>query len=279
LRFETVVFADTTNLAALSCFERLRMEREAGRQTLVVSLLDNSGAEILARRGLAEARPFGEVASEDTAERAHASWRERIAVMVKRLGPRHVLAPLGLFGAPQSIDFFAVLRAALSVHSGRDLLFFEERPHCLLPEAVSLRLAGKGVRLPPVSFLKAPRGYPKFLLRMTAGWGVPPCFGGLKARIAAARAAKGLFREAADWDPHKALGPKLQPVVENWREGAPEAFLELAAELGIDSELAPLRSLRRRMARHALSSGSPTPLERYWLSLPDPNEGDAVGEV
>jgi len=270
------VFADTARLAALSCFARLRADRAEGRSTLLVALVDATGAGTIGEHGLGQARLFEEVEAEADGVGSDQPWRERIAVMIRRLGPRHVLAPLGLFGAPQAIDYFGTLRAALSVQSGRDLLFFEERPHCLVPEALPLRLAAKGIRLPPASALRALGPYSAFLMRMFTGIGVPPVFGGVSDRFRLSRAIRPEFREAADWDPHRALGPRVQPVAEPWDEDATEGLFGLAAELGQEEQLGSIRSFRRRMARHALGTGGKGSIERSWLSLPDLHDADPI---
>lgn len=274
--FDSVVFADRASLAALSCLSRLRSEREAGRKTLILALADADGAEAIATRGLAAVEPFDKVEAAGEHADPSAPWRERLSIVIRRLGVRHVMAPLGILGAPQAIDYFAVLREALHVDKGRDLLFFEERPYCLVPEAVPLRLSGLGVRLPPVSVLRAPRGRLAFTTRLMTGL-TPPLFGGLGERWRLSRGLKQSFKEAAEWDPHRALGPKLQPVTEPWRDEDTAELFDLAAALGESARLGSAKAFRRRMARHAALSGSRAPIERYWLSLPGaPDAGPAL---
>jgi hypothetical protein len=273
LGFDTVVFADRASLAALSCLSRLRSEREAGRQTLIVPIVDADGAEVVSASGLASVQHFDEVEAAGEHGDPSAPWRERLSIVIRRLGVRHVMAPLGILGAPQAIDYFTVLRAALHVDKGRDLLFFEERPHCLVPEAVPLRLSDLGIRLPPVSVLRAPRGRTAFTMRLMMGL-TPPLFGGLGERWRLSRSLKQAFKEAADWDPHRALGPKLQPVTEPWRDADSAHLLELAGALGEGARFGTAKTLKRRMSRHAASSGSRAPFERYWLSLPGAPDSD-----
>ena len=277
MRFDSVVFADSASLAALSCFSRLKSARDAGGKSLLVPLVDSSGAEVIRAHGLGEVRRFEDV--EDDPAAASQPWRERLAVVIRRLGPRHVMVPLGLLGAPQAIDYFKILRAVLSVDPGRDLLFFEERPHCLVAESVRLRLGGLGARLPPASQLRSPRRYGAFALRLVTGIGVPPIFGGLRERSRLSASLKASFRDAADWDPQRALGPKLQPVVEPWDEGDSTDLFALAADLGLDSRLGSKKAFRRRMARHAAGAGSKTPMERYWLSLPGEAEAESISDA
>lgn len=268
MRFESVVFADTAPTAALSCLARLSADKQAGRRTLVLTLAGAPEGTAIVERGLAEVRAFGEVEGANGAGDPGRPWRERIAVVIRRLDPRHVLAPLGLFGASPSIDYFKTLRSAMSVDRGRDLLFFEERPHCLVAEAVPLRLAGLGVRLPPASELRSPRRFLPFALRFLFSWSLAPTYGGLAARARLVQGLKSAFQEAADWDPGRALGPKLQPVVDPWPEELTPELFTLASELGVEERLGSRKSLRRRMGRHARRGGRKTPIERYWLSLP-----------
>jgi hypothetical protein len=89
---------------------------------------------------------------------------------------------------------------------------------------------------------------------------------------------KASFRDAADWDPQRALGPKLQPVIEPWAEGDTAELFALAGELGQDDRLGSKKAFRRRMVRHAASAGNRSPIERYWLSLPSPAEEDPISE-
>jgi hypothetical protein len=277
LGFDTVVFADRASLGALSCLSRLRSEREAGRKTLMVALVDAEGAEAVSASGLATVQQFGEVEAAGEHGDPTAPWRERLSIVIRRMGVRHVMAPLGILGAPQAIDYFAVLRAALHVDKGRDLLFFEERPHCLVPEAVPLRLSNLGIRLPPVSVLRAPRGRAAFTMRLMMGL-TPPLFGGLGQRWRLSRSLKQAFKEAAEWDPHRALGPKLQPVTEPWRDADTTELFELANSLGESARFGSAKSFKRQMGRHAGLSGSRAPIERYWLSLPGAPDSDPVAE-
>lgn len=269
--FDSVVFTDSASLAALSCFSRLSAERDAGRRCLILALVDTGGAEAISSRGLAEVRALSDLSGSPQA------LRERVAVEIRRHDPRHVAAPLGLLGAEPSVDYFTTLRAAMNVDKGRDLLFFEERPNCLVPEAVPLRLAALGVRLPPASDLRSPRRYGPFRLKLVLGL-VPPIFGTLGQRWRLSRSLRPAFRDALDWDPPKALGPKLQPVVELWREALSADLFELAGALGLATGLGSPKAFARRMVRHAASGGSRTPLERYWLSLPGAQEADPVSD-
>lgn len=274
MRFDSVVFADHASIAAVSCFARLRSEREAGRRTVIVALVDASGAAAITHRGLATVYAFdqfeGSVASQ--------GWIERLAVTIRRLDVEHVMAPLGLFGLSHSIDYFGLLRSVMNVDKGRDLLFFEERPQCLVPEAVLLRLATLGVRLPPAVQFRAPRRYGSLALRLLTGIGVPPVFGGLRERSRLSTSLRTSFEQARDWDCLRALGPKLQPVTQAWTDTDPGELFDLAEALGIANQLGSRKAFRRRMVRHGSTSGSRTPIERYWLSLPGALAPDPIND-
>ncbi len=278
MRFDSVVFSDTAHLAALSCFSRLRSERASGHRTLVIPLVDTSGAGVIENRGLGLVRTLAQLEAEGVSTEPARPWRERIAVLIRALGPKHVLAPLGLLGAPQSIDYFGVVRGAMAVDKGRDLLFFEERPHAQVPEALPLRLGALGVRLPPASRLLSPRGYWRFVLRAIPGSGFPPIFGRLGDRFRMARALKRSFREVKEWDAHRALGPKLQPVIEPWSPEETAELFVLAAEMGREDGLGSRKAFNRRMVRHASSAGLRAPIERYWLSLSNADQKDPADD-
>jgi hypothetical protein len=114
------------------------------------------------------------------------------------------------------------------------------------------------------------------VVRLVTGLGVPPVFGGLGERSRLARSLRKAFKEAADWDPYRSLGPKLQPVAEPWSEADSDDLFALAAELGQETSLGSRKAFKRRMARHAAGAGSRTPIERYWLSLPGGSETDSI---
>ena len=275
MRFDSVVFADHAALAALSCFGRLRSASKARRKTLLVALVDPSGRDVIEARDLGVVRRFEELEEGDASSQP---WRERFSMVIRRLDPKHVIAPLGLMGATQALDYFKTLRSVVAVDPGRDLLFFEERPHCLVAEAVRLRLASLGVRLPPASVLRSPHRYGAFAARLVTGVGVPPFFGGLRERTRLSSQLKPFFKDAADWDPQRALGPKLQPFIEPWGEDDSAGLFALAAELGLDERLGSREAFQRQMLQHAAGAGNTAPMERYWLSLPSPEVGDPISD-
>ena len=278
MKFDTVVLADTASTAALSCLSRLVADREAGRRTLIAALVDTRGKDAIEGRRLAEVLKFADVEARLSLDSTR-PWTERSIVLVRKVGAKHVLAPLGLMGAASSIDYFDVLRDAFSIDKGRDLMFFEELPECLVPEAVPLRLASIGARLPPASVLKASRDYIPFAARLITGISIPPIFGGIRERWGLSRSMRDSFKDVREWDPFKALGPRVQPVSDPRPEGDVSEMLTLAAELGDEARLGSPKALRRRLTSHAVSAGRRTPIERYWLSLPESEESVAAAEA
>ncbi len=107
---------------------------------------------------------------------------------------------------------------------------------------------------------------------------MPPILGGLRERSRLSSSVKASFREAADWDPQRALGPKLQPVIEPWADRDSADLFALAADLGHDSRLGSKKAFRRRMARHAAGAGNQAAMERYWLSLPGEADADPISD-
>ncbi len=277
MKFDSIVFADRAATAALSCLSRLASARDAGQTALILPLGDAQGSAVIEARGLGQVRRVDEVELENDL-RSDQPWRERIAVLVRRFGPTHVMAPIGLLGAAQSIDYFSVLRTALTVDKGRDLLFFEERPQCFVREAVGIRLAGLGARLPPATVLRSGRKYATFAIRLVTGFGIPPIFGGIKDRWRLSKVVRPVFADAREWDPLRALGPKLQPVFEAWREKDTDELFALAAGLGESGGFGSRKAFRRRLAGHAASAGKRAPFERYWLSLPEAEHVEATAD-
>ena len=278
VKFDSVVFADRAATAALSCLSRLASDRDSGRRALIVALTDARGAEAIAAHRLGDVRAV-EGLERENGLRSDQPWLERLSLLIRKLGPTHVLAPLGLLGASPSIDYFSLLREALRVDQGRDLLFFEERPQCLVPESVGIRLAGLGAQLPPATIFRPGRRYTPFAIRLVTGLGIPPIFGGLKERWRLCGSVRPAFEDVKEWDPLRALGPKVQPMTGGWRDQDTGELFALAGELGEGAPLGSRNAFRRRAARHAASAGKRTPIERYWLSLPDPDHVAAVRDA
>jgi len=103
--------------------------------------------------------------------------------------------------------------------------------------------------------------------------------GGLGHRLATLAAARRRWRSARAWNPLRAFGPRLQPIVHAADEEARTLARE-AAELVLPRDRkGRARSARRfsaRADRAAKALGAPYHAERLWLFLPS---GDGLPEV
>lgn len=287
-RYDTLFIAPHGDDVGLACPGRLLSESESGRRALVLALYapveDDSaparslralGADYVAA-GLAPApdRVTGEQ-DDALAEAAHL-----LTEIGPRVQPMHVYAPLGLGGAPDhQLTFEASLRA-FGGEAGRNLFLYEERPEAFVPGAVRTRLALLGARLPPGA-AKAPER--ASLLRHLWRVGEPQRLRGeprsLGARLAARVEAWRRLRLAAPWNPQRALGPRLHPIV-HVCDGDTRDRAQAAAHLLLPKD----RKGRSRAAErfNSRASGQAKRLgavyhaERFWLVLPS---GDGLPEI
>lgn len=212
-------------------------------------------------------------------ERVLAGLAGRLTELVLQTKARHIYLPLGADGqVDHKISLEAGLRALHEV-TGRNVLLYEERPHALLPGAIRIRLSELAARLPPaaadihdgatlvrvaVSFSRAP-----FLAREGLGlWERARATGRMAASHRASRA----------WNPARALGLRLQPVLETMEAADLEGLLGLlaSAEPHILERFGSRERLVRDAARHARRLAGRAYAERYWLLLPPREEGGLV---
>jgi LmbE family N-acetylglucosaminyl deacetylase len=194
-----------------------------------------------------------------------------LADVAPRVKARQVYVPLGVGG---HIDHRLVHEAALQVltdEPGRNLFLYEERPEAFAPGAVRVRLGLLGARLPPAATESAEgASLARYLLRVQSA---PAWRGDLKGwgdRFSTFGAAAGEWRSSRVWNPQKAFGPRLQPVVHAADGPAAEAARQLWSKLR-SSEAAPKRRAERwRAATQAYTRklGGEELAERYWLVLP-----------
>jgi hypothetical protein len=191
-----------------------------------------------------------------------------------------VFAPLGL-GA--SVDHRLTYEAAVrafATDAGRNLFLYEERPEAFVPGAVRTRLALLGARLPPGA-AKAPAraGLVRHLWRVNEPERLRGHAASLGGRLHALAGARRRLASARPWNPLRAFGPRLQPIVHVADEDA-QARAQAIVEslLPLDGKGRP-RAARRfdacaRAAAKAL--GGVYHAERFWLFLPS---GDGLPEV
>lgn len=271
--------------AAVSCAARMDAERQRGRRTLVVTLFrgpeeeaEPDGLSI----GLADAphrsadyvplaeAVFGRSAAEDDSLLVATHLLEEI---FQRTQPRQIYLPLAVGGhVDHRIAHEAGLRA-VPPQPACDVRFYEERPEALVPGAVRMRLGEMGARLPPGAVRVAREGgLARFLLRYNAIPYRREKWRGVRERMALTRLAARAWLEARAWQPQKAFGVRVQPVVHE--AASLDAVRESARRF--DERRGPRsRALLRFMAlsaSYARRLGGRDWVERYWLLLPGREE-------
>jgi len=291
-QYDSLFVAPHGDDVALACPARLLAEGESGRRALVLALfepVDSDGSAARAARdlgadfaaaGLAPApepgdgdenSPFGDAALE-------------AARLLQEIGPRvqplHVYAPLGLGGSPEHRLAYEASLRAFAGEAGRNLFLYEERPEAFVPGAVRTRLALLGARLPPGAAKSAERAS---ALRHLWRIGEPERLrgerSGIGARFAARTEAWRRHRLAGPWNPLRALGPRLHPVVHVADEDA-RARAQAAAHLLLPKDRkGRSRAAERFNARASASAkklGGVYHAERFWLVLPS---SDGLPEI
>lgn len=280
---------------ALSCAARLLAERGRGERILMVTVFgsghvgraeaDGRAAAAAARLrdlgiqhcalGLPEARSrnpgyssLGALAAGwDATDQACLTQAVRF---LSDLGPRskarQVYIPLAVGGHVDHRLSCQAGRAVFESGHGRNVFLYEERPEALVRGAVRMRLGQLGARLPPAAANAAARtSLARFLFRFHVGPAFRGDLGGVAGRLRATGMAARQWRLGRAWRPLKALGPRLQPVVDEAPADALSAIRKLAAAG------ARLEALATRYAKQLGTRGH---AERYWLLLPS-REGDA----
>jgi LmbE family N-acetylglucosaminyl deacetylase len=199
------------------------------------------------------------------------AWVDRAALLLDRVGgrsaARSVYVPMTLgYHIDHRLAQEAALRA-FHAAEGRNLYLYEERPEACTPGAVRVRLGEMGARLPPV-VRGAARG--AGLLRFALLFPFSALARGdarrRAERVDAAFHAVGRWWAARAWNPAKAFGPLLQPMLQ-------ETDAELLDPVRtLRNDASPLRPEdRKRYAvlerRYEASLGGAAS-ERYWLMLP-----------
>ncbi len=294
-RYESLFVAPHGDDVLLACPARLQAEAEKGRRVLVLALFEPVGSDTSAARS---ARSLGA----DYVAGGLPSARERraaspaagpgaaddeVAVETARLlsetVPRtqaiHIFGPLGLGSVDHLLCYEACVRA-FATELGRNLFLYEERPEAFVPGAVRTRLALLGARLPPAAQRVAERvRLWRHLLAVTEPRRLRGEAAPLGERLAVIAAARRRFREARPWNPQRAFGPRLQPVVHLADEEAMRrACAIVEALLPSDSRGRPRAAERFNAcaAGAARKLGGVYHAERFWLFLPS---GDGLPEV
>jgi LmbE family N-acetylglucosaminyl deacetylase len=298
-RYDSLFVAPHGDDAMLACPARMQAEFEKRRRVLLIALFEpvgldtkaaraarSLGADYVAaglpsvrdRRGaeggvrLAERQPE----DEDTAFEA----ARLLADTVPRTRAVHIFAPLGLGASADHLLAYEASVRALATEPGRNLFLYEERPEAFVPGAVRTRLALLGARLPPEAQRAAGQSG---LLRHLLAVSEPRRLRGEKiaAResLAALFRARRRFRAARPWNPLRAFGPRLQPVVHLADEEAMRRARAIAEALLPADRRGRPRAAERFNARASAATkklGGVYHAERLWLFLPS---GDGLPEV
>jgi hypothetical protein len=284
----------------LACPTRLMGEAEKGRRVLVLALFEplgqgksaaqaahDLGAEYVAagflparerRKGGTVLVEQGEHPLED--EDALAEAAAFLAEVGARSRAIHVYAPLGLgFSADHTLTYEASVRA-FATEAGRNLFLYEERPEGFVPGAVRTRLALLGVRLPPGAARAAERsGLLRHLWRVNEPARLRGDALAIGERLSVLGSARRRLRLARPWNPLRAFGPRLQPVVHAADEEAMLRARAVAAQVLPRDKRGRSKTARLFNARAAAAArklGGVYHAERLWLFLPS---GDGLPEV
>jgi hypothetical protein len=289
-RYDSLYISPRSGDGLLSCAARMYAEARKGSTALVLTLFEGpscAGPPGLAPSlagvdhvslGLEPARrrhPKQAALSSlrfDSFPEDHA-LRDRIARLLvdlrPRVGPRHVLAPLGVGGhIDHRIAHDAALQAFGGREAGRNVFLYEERPEALGPGQVRLRLGLLGARLPAGAARSAERAsFLRFLARQHRGAQLRGEGGGMLDRLKAIPPATARWREASAWNPQKAFGPRLQPVVHTADAGA-AAFARQVVSALVPAAHGKARHFESLVASYTRLLGGGDHAERYWLLLP-----------
>jgi len=298
--YDSLFIAPHGDDVMLACPARLLGEAEKGRRVLVLALFEpvgggknapqaarDLGADYVAA-GLLTAgeRWDGRSVLAGTGDRPpeDEDTLAEAAVLLAEVGARsraiHVYAPLGLgFSVDHSLTYESAVRA-FATEAGRNLFLYEERPEAFVPGAVRTRLALLGVRLPPGAARSADRsGLVRHLWRVNEPARLRGDARGIRARLAALGAARRRLRLARPWNPLRAFGPRLQPVVHSADEEAMLRARAVAEGVLPKDGRGRSRSARLFNARATAAAkklGGVYHAERLWLFLPS---GDGLPEV
>jgi LmbE family N-acetylglucosaminyl deacetylase len=289
-RYESLYVSPRPGDALLSCAARMYADASKGRTALILTLFDGASFSEAANR-LPDLAGVDHVSlGWSPAKHRHpnkaslsslrfdtfpedATVRDRVARLLvdlrPRVGPRHVLAPLGVGGhVDHRIAHDAAIEAFGGREAGRNVFLYEDRPEALGRGQVRVRLALMGARLPAGAVGSAERaGFLAFLARHHRGAQLRGEGGGVFDRLKSIRPAALRWRETRAWNPQKAFGPRLQPVVLEADASAAVFAKDVARALvpGARASAARYASLAASYSRRL---GNGEHAERYWLLLP-----------
>jgi hypothetical protein len=285
-RYQSVFVSTHEGDAVLSCAARLIAAGARGGKTLIVTLFRVGDEQPFSEPGSLAigmpAAPLRDPSSYGSYRTLVFGRRDRddgdvcqaaslIEEVFRRSEARDLYLPLGVGGhVDRQLAHEAGLRA-VPPRAGRNVFFYEERPESLVPGAVRMRLAQLGARLPPAAVQVAAEGsLPGFLYRynMVPQRRVAPR--GLTERLACTRLAARDWIDARAWQPQRAFGPRVQPVLQPVQGDSLAAIREMVHAEGERRGAPPASAHRllRYASDYAHGLGGCDHLERYWLLLP-----------
>jgi hypothetical protein len=289
-RYESCYVARNGETIPFSCAGRLAAERSRGLRVLVVSVggpaddpevdsaLERLGADVLcwgipwpeAQVPLSESLPSRPRASE--------AWEQELRPFLeevwRRARPKRVYLPLGVAGDAEDRAIHDVALQVFRSLETRDLFLYEERPAALLGGAVRMRLAQIGASLPPAASRVGGASLPATVLSFGRAPHLAKRMPGWSERLRAAGTVSREWLLSRRWQPQRAFGPRLQPILQEV-VGAGEGVSALLPRL-VASAYGSERKLLASSLRYARSLGHGQAVERYWLVLP---EREALGAI
>jgi LmbE family N-acetylglucosaminyl deacetylase len=199
----------------------------------------------------------------------------RLEDLALRTKARHIYLPLGADGhVDHRLCHDAGLRALTEI-SGRNVFFYEERPQALLPGAIRMRLGTLGARLPPAAAdVRDNASFTRMAVSFNRAPFVAAARLGLLERARATRRMAAGYRQARAWNPTRAFGLRLQPVLDAMDAAEFEGLLGVlqSAEPKLAARFGSREQLAREASRYAKKLAGRAYVERYWLLLPPRDE-------
>jgi hypothetical protein len=284
--------------ALLSATGRLLRGQAQGLRTLVVTVFGGerdaaAAADVVVQRLGADHLTLGLDAAHRR-DRAYASFAMRafgshesdapcydtLCRLADDLGhrtkARDVYAPLGVGGNIDHRLLHEATARVFPVGPRQNVFFYEDRPYAFVPGAVRLRLGQLAIHLPPASTEVG--DHPWALRHLWGFMRAPVVRGHLKGIPQWSRclwSAVGAWQRARRWQPRKAFGLRLQPLLDPIDAVSSRAIEEILGQLGPAAArlVGPPSAQRQAAAAYARRLRQPGPIERYWLRLPTLDNG------
>jgi hypothetical protein len=201
----------------------------------------------------------------------HETLRRAAEDLGHRTKARDVYAPLGVGGNVDHRILHEAAARAFPVGPGQNMFFYEDRPYALVPGAVRMRLVQLAVRLPPaVTGVGDAAGLVRHVRAFLTSPVARASLKGVRERTRCLWLTVNAYRRARAWQPRKAFGLRLQPIVDPLAPALLESMRDTLALLGDATRRlvgSPASASRANVA-YGKRLGYDGPVERYWLLLP-----------